>query len=1263
MSDDVKSGEAGQKFVSEKSGSSQINGDRSYEKLVEKSRDENITDTSISRADITNPNLHYGIEEKSEIIDAARPIEKESNPSDLLNDLPKAEAETAPEAPTITPAEEPTQDTPQSSFRNSTLDVSKPDQGSGSNAPAPDLEQAETPPAFEGTTPDPAPEQQADGDAPVQNDGDAPATQFNPDLIANVETVDENADVGTVVATLGLEDAAGSSFSYAITDADGKAVADSLFNIVGNKVVVAPGADINYEEAQSHSFYITGFDSQGNSATEQLSVTFNDVDEFDVSTIQDSDSTADSITENTAIGTPVGITAYAFDADGTTNQVTYSLSNDAGGLFAINPETGEVTVAGAVDFELTPNPVIEVTATSEDGSTSTKSFAINVNDVNEFDVSAISDTDDAANAVSENVSVGTSVGITAFAADADGSNNGITYSLSDDAGGLFAIAPNTGEVTVAGDINFEAGDVQSIEVTATSEDGSTSTQSYDIAINDVDEFDVSAISDSDDAANAVSENVAVGTSVGITAFAADADGSNNNVTYSLSDDAGGLFTIDPNTGEVTVAGDIDFESATSQTIEVTATSEDGSTSTQSYDIAINDVDEFDVSAISDTDDAANAVSENVAVGTSVGITAFAADADGSNNGITYSLSDDAGGLFAIDPNTGEVTVAGDIDFESATSQTIEVTATSEDGSTSIQSYDIAINDVNEFDVSAISDTDDAANAVSENVAVGTSVGITAFAADADGSNNNVTYSLSDDADGLFTIDPNTGEVTVAGDINFEAGDSQTIQVTATSEDGSTSTQSYDIAINDVDEFDVSAISDSDDTANAVSENVAVGTSVGITAFAADADGSNNNVTYSLSNDAGGLFAIDPNTGEVTVAGDINFEAGANQTIQVTATSEDGSTSTQSYDIAINDVDEFDVSAISDSDDAANAVSENLAVGTSVGITAFAADADGSNNGITYSLSDDAGGLFTIDPNTGEVTVAGDINFEAGDVQSIEVTATSEDGSTSTQSYDIAINDVDEFDVSPISDSDDTANAVSENVAVGTSVGITAFAADADGSNNNVTYSLSDDADGLFAIDPNTGEVTVAGDINFEAGDVQSIEVTATSEDGSTSTQSYDIAINDVDEFDVSAISDTDDAANAVSENVAVGTSVGITAFATDADGSNNNVTYSLSNDADGLFTIDPNTGEVTVAGDINFEAGDVQSIEVTATSEDGSTSTQSYDIAINDVDEFDVSAISDSDDAANAVSENVGQRHRRSASRPMPRRGRHQQHDHLLARR
>src|SRR5260370_35215027 len=61
--------------------------------------------------------------------------------------------------------------------------------------------------------------------------------------------------------------------------------------------------------------------------------------------------------------------------------------------------------------------------------------------------------------------------------------------------------------------------------------------------------------------------------------------------------------------------------------------------------------------------------------------------------------------------------------------TIEVTATSADGSIAAKTFSIAINDVNEFAVSTPLDTNLAANAVDENVAAGTVVGITAFASD------------------------------------------------------------------------------------------------------------------------------------------------------------------------------------------------------------------------------------------------------------------------------------------------------------------------------------------------------------------------------------------------------------------------------------------------------------------------------------------------------------------------------------------------------
>ena len=225
----------------------------------------------------------------------------------------------------------------------------------------------------------------------------------------------------------------------------------------------------------------------------------------------------------------------------------------------------------------------------------------------------------------------------------------------------------------------------------------------------------------------------------------------------------------------------------------------------------------------------------------------------------------------------------------------------------------------------VSDSDASANQVSENANVGDSVGVTALATDAD--RDAVTYSLDDDAGGMFTIDANTGEVTVAGNLDYETATSHTITVRATSADGSSSTGDMTVNVADVTSGDtdnaVGGVSDSDASANQVSENANVGDSVGVTALATDADG--DAVTYSLDDDAGGMFTIDANTGEVTVAGNLDYETATNHTITVRATSSDGSSSTADMAINVSDVTSGDtddaVGAVSDSDASANEVSE------------------------------------------------------------------------------------------------------------------------------------------------------------------------------------------------------------------------------------------------------------------------------------------------------------------------------------------------------
>ena len=169
---------------------------------------------------------------------------------------------------------------------------------------------------------------------------------------------------------------------------------------------------------------------------------------------------------------------------------------------------------------------------------------------------------------------------------------------------------------------------------------------------------------------------------------------------------------------VTVANGtlLDRETATSHNITVRATSSDTSTNTAGFTINLTDDNtEFSISAVSDSDAAANEVGENAANGSVVGVTALATDADATNT-ITYTLDDDAGGRFAINASTGVVTVANStlLDYETATSHNITVRATSSDGSSTSAGFTINLTDDNtEFSIGAVSDSDAAANEVSE----------------------------------------------------------------------------------------------------------------------------------------------------------------------------------------------------------------------------------------------------------------------------------------------------------------------------------------------------------------------------------------------------------------------------------------------------------------------------------------------------------------------------------------------------------------------
>jgi hypothetical protein len=185
----------------------------------------------------------------------------------------------------------------------------------------------------------------------------------------------------------------------------------------------------------------------------------------------------------------------------------------------------------------------------------------------------------------------------------------------------------------------------------------------------------------------VSENAAAGTVVGIVAGALDDGGTVLN--FALTDTAGGRFAIDAGTGIVSVASgaQLDYESAASQTIAVRTTDASGALADQTFTIAIGDVNEAPTGLALSNAQVLEHSSSHTVVGTLNG-----ADPD-AGAVLTYALTDDAGGLFALEPNSGILVTAGgrsSLDAATAASHGVSVRVTDQAGLSFDKSFTIAV---------------------------------------------------------------------------------------------------------------------------------------------------------------------------------------------------------------------------------------------------------------------------------------------------------------------------------------------------------------------------------------------------------------------------------------------------------------------------------------------------------------------------------------------------------------------------------------------
>ncbi|MGY0217397.1 tandem-95 repeat protein [Endozoicomonadaceae bacterium StTr2] len=172
------------------------------------------------------------------------------------------------------------------------------------------------------------------------------------------------------------------------------------------------------------------------------------------------------------------------------------------------------------------------------------------------------------------------------------------------------------------------------------------------------------------------------------------------ITYSIAggnDD--GYFAIDSSTGQVTLTAvgeaGIDYETATSHTLQVMATDRDFSSTPVNLVVNLADInDEAPNVSLS-----SNVVNENSPEGTVLG-QVTGADPDTTGETLSYAISsgnDD--GYFAIDSSTGQVTLtaagSANFDYETATSHTVYVTASDGTNTSTPLPLTFQLNDINE----------------------------------------------------------------------------------------------------------------------------------------------------------------------------------------------------------------------------------------------------------------------------------------------------------------------------------------------------------------------------------------------------------------------------------------------------------------------------------------------------------------------------------------------------------------------------------------
>ncbi|XP_046512183.1 protocadherin Fat 4 isoform X3 [Equus quagga] len=523
-----------------------------------------------------------------------------------------------------------------------------------------------------------------------------------------------------------------------------------------------------------HSFIVTSSDRGNPSLLSETTVTINTVDSNDNAPQFLEMKYFTPVTKNVKVGTKlIKVTAVDDKDFGLNSEVEYFISSENHlGKFKLDNNTGWISVASSLISDLNQNFLITVTAKDKGNPplSSQATVQIIVTEENyhtpEFSQSHMSAT------IPESHSIGATVR-TVSARDRDAAMNGlIRYSISSgNEEGIFAINSSTGVLTLAKALDYELCQKHEMTISATDGGWVARTGYCSVTVNVVDVNDNSPVFLPDEYFPTVLENAPSGTTV-IHLNATDADsGTNAVIAYTIQSSDSDLFVIDPNTGVITTQGFLDFETKQSYHLTVKAFNvpDEERCSFANVNIQLRGTNEYVPRFVSKL--YYFEISEAAPKGTVVG-EVFASDRDlGTDGEVHYLIFGNSRKKgFQINKKTGQIYVSGLLDREKEERVSLKVLAKNFGSIRGADIDEVTVNvtvlDANDPPVFSLNIY---SVQISEGVPTGTHVTfVSAFDSDSVPSWSRFSYFIgSGNENGAFSINPQTGQITVTAELDRE----------------------------------------------------------------------------------------------------------------------------------------------------------------------------------------------------------------------------------------------------------------------------------------------------------------------------------------------------------------------------------------------------------------------------------------------------------------------------------------------------------------